>query len=157
MPGGLEKLHGLSPFLAWCLSSSPLISLSLSVFFHPPFPYLLRLALTVYPPASHCYVHSSLFCLSLSISQCHSCSVAFFTPLPTDIPLFLFLPPLSSFLAMPLPLLSFCECITLTIPLALPTRFWISMTGPPWVLLAGQFSAKKCLKKGPLILKIYYR
>lgn len=37
MPGGLEKLHRLSPFLAWCLSSSLLISLSLSLCHFPSF------------------------------------------------------------------------------------------------------------------------
>lgn len=108
MPGGLEKLHGLSPFRAWCLSSSLLISpsLRLSVFFHPLLSYLLRLALSVHPPSLMSF---SLSFASLSIAGCHSCSVAFFTLLPCDMPLFQFLRPLSSFLPLLLlPFLSVC-------------------------------------------------
>ena len=154
MPGGLEKLHGLSPFLAWCLSSSPLISLSHSAFsfFHllPSLPCSLFLCLrTIFPHSTVRFLSSS----PLSVSRCHCCPVAFFTPLPCDIPLFLFLPPLSSFLAVPLPLPSFRECVALAIPLALPTRLTLDQhdwTWAPWVLLAGQFSAKRSvLRRDP--------
>lgn len=139
MPGGLEKLHGLSPFLAWCLSSPLLISLTLAS--HPSLPYLLHLPFSVCPPSfkPHCPFPSSL---PLSISQCHRCSVALSTMIPCDIPLPLFLSPLSSFFfAKPLLLFFFSECVTLTIPRALP--MWLSLyqrdwAWSPWVLLAGQ-------------------
>lgn len=157
MPGGLEKLHGLSPFLAWCLSSSLLISLSHSVFFHPLLPYL-PLSLFTHHLSS---VLPSLLCLYQSLDV-----IAALLPSsprsPATYPYFYFFHPLSSFLAMPLLRLSVSERVALTIQLALP--MWLTLdqhdwARPPWVLPAGQFSEKKkCLKKGPpLILKIYYR
>lgn len=90
MPGGLEKLHGLSPLLACCLSSSLLVSLFLTLSsFHPLLLYLLLFAFSVYQPPFplQCPFLSSL---STSISQCHSCAVAFLTSLPCDSLTFLF-------------------------------------------------------------------
>lgn len=137
MPGGLEKLHGLSPFLAWCLSLPLHISLTLSP--HPSLPYLLHLPLSVCPQSfsPHCPFPSSL----LSVSRCHGCSVALSTTIPCDIPLPLFLSPIFIFFTKPLLLFFFSECVTLTIPRALP--MWLSLyqhdwAWSPWVLLAGQ-------------------
>lgn len=120
--------------LSWPGAYPPLcssLSLSQSVFFHPLLPYLLSLALSVYPPSFplQCPFLSSL---PLSISRCHNCSGAFFTSLPCDIPLFLFLPALSSFVAMPLLLLSFCECVALAILLALPMRLTLDQHDWTW-------------------------
>lgn len=77
MPGGLEKLHRLSPFLACCLSPSQLISLSLALcIFHSSLPHLLRLPLCIITIFSQCGVLFFLPRPSISISPCHSCSVA---------------------------------------------------------------------------------
>ncbi len=141
MPGGLEKLHGLSPFLARCLSSTPLISLSLSlslyltlshsVFFHPLLLYLLCLALSVNSlsfPFSN--VPFSLLCLYQSLGL--SCSVAFFTSLPCDIPLVIFLSALSSFFsrATTIPLFFVNVSLFPSCRHSPCGSCWISLTGP---------------------------
>lgn len=143
MPGGLEKLHGLSPFLAWCLSSSLLISLSLCLFFIRCSPTFFALLPLFTHHLSHSSVLFSLLCLSLSISGCHRYSVAFFTSLPCDIPLFLFLRPLSPFLAMPLLLFSFFLTVSLW------THRWHSPRGSRWISMTGPGPRGSCWPDGP--------
>ena len=123
------------------------LSLPLCLFFIRCSPTFFALLPLFTHHLSHFSVLFSLLCLSLSISGCHRHSVAFFTSLPCDIPLFLFLRPLSQFLAMPLLLFSFfLSCVALNIPLALPTGLTLDQhdwTWPPRVLLSGWSSAKK--------------
>ena len=159
MPGGLEKLHGLSPFLAWCLSSSPLISLSLSLSLSLC-PFFILLSLTLLSLFTHhlfplrcpflCLYQSFHVIAALSPSSPRS---------PVTYPCFYFSPPLSSFFsrATASPLFFFFFFLWVfrshhaagTPQAAHVGSAWLS-PGPPWVLLAGQFlSRKKCLKKAP--------
>lgn len=107
MPGGLEKLHGLLHFLAWCLSSPLLIPLSLS----PPLSFLIHDShFFFFLPCSLCLstichplmspFPSLCFYQSLGVT---AAPVPFFTAIPRDTALLLFLSPLTSFLAKPLP------------------------------------------------------
>lgn len=141
MPGGLEKLHRLSPFLACCLSPSQLISLSLALcIFHSSLPPLLRLPLCIITIFSQCGVLFFLPRPSISISPCHSCSVAS-PPSCVTCPYFC-LPPLSchrfSFF--------FFECFAPTVLPTLP--MWLMLeqrdgVWSTWVLFVGHFSAKR--------------
>lgn len=144
MPGGLEKWHGLSPFLAWCLLSSLLISPSLSFFIHcsPTFFALLSLF------THHLCRSNVLFSLFFACLYLSPDVIATLLPSPTSYPqtypYFYFSDPYLHFVAVLRLLFSFCECVALTTPLALPVGLTLDQhdwAWPPWVLLASQSSA----------------
>lgn len=153
MPGGLEKLHGLSPFLAWCLSSSLLISLSLTLSFCIPCSFTFFALLSLF---THHLSHSSVLFSLLCPYQSLDVIAALLPSSPSSsvtYPYFYFSHPYLHFLAMPLLHLSFCKCVAQTIPLVVPVRLPLDQhdwAWPQWVLFAGQFSAKRSvLRRAP--------
>lgn len=140
MPGGLEKLHGLLHFLAWCLSSPLLIPLSLSpslllcLFLsmtHTPF---FCLAPSVYPQSFTPWCPLSLLFASINLSVSQLLLYPSLLQSPMTQPFFYFSHHLLSSQATatpPHPTLFFLLSVSI-----LPSRWhypcgsrWISMTG----------------------------
>lgn len=152
MPGGLEKLHRLSPFLACCLSPSLLIFLFLCIF-HPLLPYLLRRPLciiTSFPTSV-----SFSFSLPHLYQSLHVIAAAIASP-PSRVTCPYFCrPPLSYHYFSSLSLFFFWS-VALTILSTLPVWLMLDQHDGVWstrVLFAGHFSAKRSvLRRVPLIL-----
>lgn len=154
MPGGLEKLHRLSPFLACCLSPSQLISLSRSLYFS---------FVAASPSTSSSLYNHHFFpsVVSFSFFLAH-----LYQSLHVIAALLLHLPPVwHALISVSHPFLATASLFLWVLCSHRPANTpHVTHAGAVWWRLVRMglvrwplLSKKKCFKKGSLILKIYYR